>query len=160
MAKKSKSKKPQENVVKKAAVIVEKEPVKRVHADIDPEKMKSLMRLKPTLKDTAAFFQCSEDTVQRFVDKHFNITFFEFREQHLVHTRLSIQRKAIQKAEQGSESMIKYCLNNLSDWREKQQDEVDKTVIQNNNQINAQFNYDHLTDEEIQDRIKKLSGGK
>lgn len=86
--------------------------------EIDMEQLAALCRMKPSLYDAARFFKCSEDTIERRIREAFNITFAEFRDQHMAHTKFDLIRKAIQKAEH-SESMHKFCLKNLADWREK-----------------------------------------
>lgn len=92
--------------------------------EIDKQKLKALMRLKPTLADAAAFFECSERTIERFIKDEFELTFVDFREQNMVHTRLSIVRKAIEKAEKGDNVMLIFCLKNLCGWKDRQPEEV------------------------------------
>lgn len=95
-------------------------------SELDLDKLKALMRLKPTLADTAAFFQCSERTVENTVRKHFDLTFFDFREQNAVHTRLSLIRKAIGLAEAGNVSMLVFSLKNMCKWTEKSEISTDE----------------------------------
>lgn len=90
----------------------------------DFEQLKALMRLNPTLEDTAAFFQCGATTIEETIRKHFDLTFREFREQNMVHTRLELVRSAIRKSEK-SDIMHKYCLANLCKWGEKQTVELE-----------------------------------
>lgn len=87
--------------------------------EFDNAKLKALMRLKPTVEDTAAFFECSPRTVQRYIKDEFNLEFKEFREMYMVHTRLNIIRKAIEKAEKGDNVMLIFCLKNLCGWRDR-----------------------------------------
>jgi AraC-like DNA-binding protein len=91
---------------------------------IDEKQLKALMRLKPTLADTAAFFECAERTIERHIRDTFDLTFVEFREQNMVHTRLSIVRKAIEKAERGDNVMLIFCLKNLCGWRDRSEMEL------------------------------------
>src|SRR4051794_39309171 len=126
----------------------------RPTAVIDKEKLAALMRLKPTLLDTAAFFDCSEDTIERFIKKLSGLTFAEFREQKMVHTRMSLVRTAIRKAENGDNVMIIFCLKNLCGWRDKQKDEDPQT------QVN--LNVAGMSDEELMrviEEYKKQSLG-
>ena len=98
---------------------MDKNPNGRPPTDIDPIKLKAMMRFKPTLADTAAFFECSERTIERFIRGQFDLSFVEFREQNMVHTRLSLVRKALQKAENGDNVMLIFCLKNLCGWKDK-----------------------------------------
>ncbi len=90
-----------------------------VAVKIDDAKLKALCRLKPGVADAAAFFECTEKSIERYVREHYDQTFVEFREQHMVHTRLSIVRKAIDKAEKGDNVMLIFCLKNLCGWKDK-----------------------------------------
>lgn len=92
--------------------------------DEDIPRLKALMRLKPTLKDTAAFFECSEVTIENTIRKHFNLTFFDFRDQNAVHTRLDLQRKAIEMARSGNVPMLIFSLKNQCGWSDKQTMEI------------------------------------
>jgi hypothetical protein len=91
----------------------------------DLDKLKSLMRLNPTLADTAAFFECGERTVEDTIRNNFDLTFREFRQQNMVHTRLSLIRKAVSKAESGDNVMLIFCLKNLCGWADKQETKLD-----------------------------------
>jgi AraC-like DNA-binding protein len=86
--------------------------------EIDLDQLSALCRMKPTLEDCAAFFKCSTDTVERRIREATELTFAEFREQSLVHTRFDLIRKAIKKADQ-SDTMHIFCLKNLCGWADK-----------------------------------------
>lgn len=93
---------------------------------IDDKQLKAMMRLKPTLEDTAAFFECSTKTIQRFIRDTWDLDFVQFREQNMVHTRLSLIRKAIQMAESGNVPMLIFALKNLTDWKDKQETTINE----------------------------------
>jgi len=57
----------------------------RHEKEIDDAKLKGIMRMKPTLKDTAAFFDVHPDTIERIIRKRFNKTFTEFRDENMVY---------------------------------------------------------------------------
>ncbi len=86
--------------------------------ELDMFELENLCRMKPTLYDCARYFKCSEDTIERRIREEFNITFAEFRDRSMVHTKFGLIQDAIKKAKT-SESMHKFCLKNLADWREK-----------------------------------------
>jgi len=88
--------------------------------EIKHEQLKAIMRLNPTLKDTAAFFECSEDTITRLIKNEFgDLNFAEFREQNMVHTRMTLIRNALKMAEKGQPAMMIFCLKNLCGWKDK-----------------------------------------
>lgn len=103
--------------------------------EIDQVKLEALMRFKPTAEDCAAFFRCSVDTIERRI-KEFTIsdenpnglTFAEFRDQNMVHTRFGLVRTALKKADGGDNVMLIFCLKNLCGWKEKQPGEEDHKV--------------------------------
>jgi len=123
----------------------------RPPVDIDKQKLKALMRLKPTLADTAAFFECAERTIERFIREQFDVSFVDFREQNMVHTRLNLVRKAIDKAEKGDNTMLIFCLKNVCGWKDKQPDEVPQIVNQN-------VTGDALSDDQMKQLLKVARG--
>ncbi len=93
----------------------------RPKALIDITQLKALMRLTPTLKDTAAFFDVDPRTVEKLIEKEYSLTFTEFREQNSVQTRMTLIRKAIHEAtkERTNTAMLIFCLKNLCGWIDK-----------------------------------------
>ena len=98
---------------------------------IDPGQLEAIMRMKPTLEDTAAFFNCSEDTIEREIKETSGLSFAEFRRQKGVATRFELIRAAQQKALNGDNCMLIFCLKNLCGWADKPTPEADQkeTVI-------------------------------
>jgi hypothetical protein len=97
----------------------------RPHKEIKHEQLKALMRLNPTLKDAAAFFECSEDTITRLIKAEFGgLSYAEFREQNLVHTRMTLIRNALKMAEKGNPALMIFCLKNLCQWKDKWDTEI------------------------------------
>lgn len=86
---------------------------------IEIAKLKAFMRMKPTLADTAAFFECSEDSVENFIKKEFKVSFSVFREQNMVHTRFDIFREMVRKALEGDNTMLIWCSKNMLGWKDK-----------------------------------------
>lgn len=86
--------------------------------EIDMEQLEALCRMKPSLYDCARFFKCSEDTIERRIKERFNITFAEFRDQSMVHTKYDLIRDALNKAKTDTKMHV-FALKNLADWREK-----------------------------------------
>jgi len=97
----------------------------RVFDETKLEQLEELMRLYPSLEDTAAFFKCGTSTVEDTIRKHFDLTFREFREQNMVHTRLRLIRTAINKATDGDNVMLIFTLKNLCKWSDKHDSKVE-----------------------------------
>lgn len=81
--------------------------------------LKEFMRLKPTLQDTAAFFDVGTRTVEDEIKDRTGLTFREFRDQNMVHTRMMLVRTALNKAKSGDNTMLIFSLKNLCNWRDK-----------------------------------------
>ena len=97
----------------------------RPKKEISEDKLRSLLRMYPTLKDTAAFFECSEDTIEKRCQEYANCTFTELREQSMVHTRLNLVRKALEMADKGNTPLMIFCLKNLCGWSDKYEAAID-----------------------------------
>lgn len=89
--------------------------------EINMEQLAALMRFKPSREDAAAFFKVSADTVERRIKENTGLTFLEFREQNMVHTRINLVRKALERATdktKSSDIMLIFCLKNLCGWND------------------------------------------
>lgn len=125
--------------------------------DIDMQKLATLMRFKPTAEDCAAFFKCSVDTIERRIkaetksaDHPEGLSFADFRDQNMVHTRMNLVQTALKKADKGDNVMLIFCLKNLCGWRDRQPGEEDKVVV--NTTVS------NKSDDEIDRRIAQLMG--
>ena len=91
----------------------------RPRLEIDQEQLEAFCRMNPTLKDAAAFFKCSEDTIERRCKDFGYESFADARQQNMVHTRLKLIRKAISMADAGNVPMLIFSLKNLCGWVDK-----------------------------------------
>jgi hypothetical protein len=83
---------------------------------IPMNELTELMAFFPTLEETASWFDCSPDSIERIIKDSTNITFAEFRQLNSGKTRLLIKRKAITKAlEENNDKMLLYCLRTMTD---------------------------------------------
>lgn len=93
----------------------------------DPEKdhqLKTLMRLRPTLKDCAAFFEAHTDTIEKYIKRKYKMKFSEFRERYMVHTRFNIIRALLKTAEAGNVKAIELALGYFLKWHNKFENET------------------------------------
>ena len=87
--------------------------------------LKELMTFYPTLEETACWFDCSPDTIERRIKTEWNLTFAEFRKRFSGKTRLMIKRKAITMAlEENNEKMLLYCLRTMTDLDDRQKNDL------------------------------------
>lgn len=97
----------------------------------DSEKLiqlEDLMRIKPSLEDSAAFFKCDQKTIERVIRKEWDKTFVDFRQERMVHTRLMLQRDAVKMAKRGNVVMMIFCLKNMCGWADKMEQRSDVTT--------------------------------
>lgn len=78
--------------------------------------------MKPTKKDCADFFECSEDTIDRHIKSETGLTFSEFRESGMAYTKFTLIRRAIVMAKKGDTSMMIFCLKNIAGWKNNDMD--------------------------------------
>ena len=122
------------------------------------DKLKAFCRMCPTLDDTMAFFDVSANTLLERCKEYEGITFREFRDKYIVHTRMDLKRRAIKMAHTNP-VMMKYVLNNISDWEEKKQ-------VSGEIKVNTMIDWLHGSDDEDENvidvnpkEVKKLGKG-
>lgn len=109
----------------------QKGPQGRKPIKLDHDQLKKLMQFKPTVAMTAGFFDVSKKTIERFIDAEFDgMTFLEFREHYMANTKLKLIQLAMKRAENGSDDMLKYCLNNMCGWSYNPEPEVDSDPVE------------------------------
>lgn len=77
------------------------------------EQLEALMRMKPTLEDTAHFFKCSTSTIEKVIKRNFKQTFSEFRAQNMVQTRFLVYRELINQAKAGNTAVLIFMAKKL-----------------------------------------------
>ena len=87
--------------------------------DLSHETLVKLMRFKPSLQETAIWFNVSEDTIERRVKKFERMTFSNFREKYSSNLRVKLQEKAIEMALNGNATMLIFSLKNICGWMDK-----------------------------------------
>jgi hypothetical protein len=119
----------------------------RPKVPIDDHQLRTILRWKPTLVDVAHFFECSPDTIEKYIRDTYDCRFTEFRDQNMVKTRHNLVQTAIKKAEQGDNTMLIFCLKNLCGWRDRPAEEENDP-------------FKNMTDEELKKTVRRLVMGK
>ncbi len=83
---------------------------------IDAKQLAMLAKLRASLDDCASFFKCHPTTIKTWLKDNYDLSYTEFREQQLVHTKLGLTQKAIELAMGGDKTMMIFCLKNLCGW--------------------------------------------
>jgi len=89
--------------------------------DFDWEILDNILRYKPSLEDCAELMKCHYDTIQNKIREKYGVTFSQYREKKMAHTRLTLTQKAIQMATSGNVTMMIFCLKNLCGWCDQPQ---------------------------------------
>lgn len=71
----------------------------RPKIEIDQKQFESLCGLQCTLAEIASFFQCSEDTIERWCKRTYEITFAEAYKKHSAKGKMSLRRAQFRLAE-------------------------------------------------------------
>jgi hypothetical protein len=105
--------------------VLSSQAIGRPHCTIDLYELTELMTFYPTLAETACWFKCSEDTIERRIKELSNMTFAEFRLHYSGKTRLLLKRKAITMAlENNDQKMLIYCLRGMTDLKDNHTNQV------------------------------------
>ena len=95
---------------------------------IDAEQLIKILRLKPTLSDVASFFDCSNKAIERHIRKYHDMTFIQYRNRQMSHTKNALVQEALKQAKSGNTAMLIFSLKNLCDWTDKREVTGEVTV--------------------------------
>ena len=102
--------------------------------EIDWHQFDKLCEIQCTLREIAAWFECSEDTIERAVLREFKQSFAEHYDQKAVKGKISLRRKQFQVAMSGDRVLLIWLGKQLLNQTEKQHvvttDETEKSKSQ------------------------------
>ena len=114
----------------------------RKPTEIDFRKLEQFMWTNPTLEHTAMFFECEQTTIERAIRQRHALTFADFREKNLAHTRKALIQKAISMAlEKDNIAALIFSLKNLAGWSDNIQ-----VAVSPHQQIQLRYNLDKPAD--------------
>lgn len=112
---------------------------------VDWVEFDKLCQIQCTLAEIAAWFKCSEDTIERIVKREKSAKFAEYYEQNRGVGKIALRRRQFQAAMAGDRTMLV--------WLGKQYLEQSDKIEQ---RIDATAELVHVSDEEIERRTKDL----
>ena len=118
----------------------------RPKIEIDCAQLEKLLQMYPTKKYVATFFDCSEDTVDRFIMREYNCTFAALRERAMEGAKRWLLSTAFRQAKRGSDIMTKFLLKNFNGLQENPEPEIDTGKT-----FRLKYNLDDETDSTIID---------
>lgn len=86
--------------------MAEKKKMGRPKIEIDQDKFEKLCYLQCTLVEIAGFFDCSEDTIERWCKRTYEETFAEIYKKKSQGGRMSLRRHQFRVAEKGNVTML------------------------------------------------------
>ena len=98
-----------------------------------PEKIKllnQLCRMKPTLVDCAEILEVDTTTIEKWINRNFNQSYSEYRNQRMAHTRFMIIRNILKECEKGNVVMLIYASKNLCGWSDKVEQNINNGKIE------------------------------
>lgn len=78
----------------------------RPRIEIDEEQFKGLCSIQCTLQEIAAWFKCSEDTIERWCKRQFKLSFAEAYKKYSVGGKISLRRYQFRMAEHNATMAI------------------------------------------------------
>lgn len=108
------------------------------------QKLDGLLEMAADKIMAAESMDCSEDTIERRIREHYNMTFSEYRERKLSRTKLKLNQVALTKALGGENRMLELALKNFNKW-------TDRIDIDSRMQISQ---IESMTDEELEEQAR------
>ena len=97
----------------------------RPRIEIDAENFKKLCALQCTLTEIASFFDCSEDTIERWCKRELKMNFAEAFKKHSASGKISLRRWQFKMAEHNCSMAIFLGKNLLG-----QSDKIEQTITE------------------------------
>tara|TARA_R100000388_G_C7218210_1_gene147377 strand:- start:17 stop:415 length:399 start_codon:yes stop_codon:yes gene_type:complete len=95
------------------------------------DKLDGLLAYKANLTTCEEILGVHQNTIKNHIKSRYGQTFTEYQDRKLSVTKLRLVQKAIKMAENGSATMLIFCLKNICKWVDKvETTEIDTSPIQ------------------------------
>lgn len=98
--------------------------------DIDREQFEKLCGLRCTLAEIAGFFDCSDDTIERWCTRTYNLGFAEVFRQKASRGDISLRRRQMEIAQGGNVTMLIWLGKQRLGQADKREDKIEARVEQ------------------------------
>ncbi len=105
-----------------------KEPFGRPKIELNWNEFNKLCYFQCTLWEIAAWFDCSEDTIERRVKEEHGVTFAEYFKHFSGKGKVSLRRKGFEMAMEGNSQVWKFFAQNFLDMNDKQDVTVQTSI--------------------------------
>lgn len=102
----------------------------RPRIEIDKPTFEKLCHMQSTLEEIAGFFECSEDTIERFCKREYGLLFSEVWKQKSAVGKISLRRHMFQQAEKNP-TMAIWLSKQYLGMTDKIETENKHTMIEN-----------------------------
>lgn len=86
---------------------------------ISDKDLMGICRLGASLEDAANFFECTPETIHKYIKNKFGTTFLRFRDEQLSHTKMDLVQSALRQAKEGNTALMIFCLKNIARWTDR-----------------------------------------
>ena len=108
--------------IKKSVKKGSKKKVGRKKIELNWDKLDLILQFKPSKDVVADILEVSEDTIERRIKEVKKCTFMEYRNRKMAPVKIRLVRKAIDKAMNGDNTMLIFCLKNFCGWSDRPAD--------------------------------------
>lgn len=91
----------------------------RTKLEINWAVLDALVQRGATKVSAAAILEVSHDTIERRIEEKYGCNFEEYKAQKFEKTKAKLVERAIDKALNGDNTMLIFCLKNLCGWADK-----------------------------------------
>jgi|TARA_R100001086_G_scaffold105007_1_gene52753 hypothetical protein len=88
----------------------------------DWAKLDAILQFTPSAEIAANILDVSIDTLERRIKEEKNCTFSQYAKQKMAPVKIRLIKKAIDKAMNGDNTMLIFCLKNLCGWSDRPMD--------------------------------------
>ena len=111
----------------------------RPRIKIDEQQFKNLCNMQCTLVEIAGFFNCSEDTIERWCKRELKMGFADAFKRYSMNGRISLRREQFRVAQNGNVSMLIWLGKQYLGQKEQAEVSLDTSVDESVKEMEKYF---------------------